>query len=56
MNYGSLLELILVGCDNTDCDHCDLDLICDNHGMTPNDIKQYLFECNKKLFVDEKTD
>lgn len=55
MNYGNLLVLILVGCENTDCNHCELALICENYGITPINIKQYLLECNKKLLDNEKS-
>ena len=55
MNYGELLENILIDCVNTDCEHCVLNLICEKHGITPHEIKKYLIECNKRLLDTEKT-
>lgn len=49
MTYGELLGFILEECDNTDCEHCILDSVCENHGMKPEDVKQYLLDCEKEL-------
>lgn len=55
MDYGELLELIMIGCDNTDCNHCNLNEICCAYEISPTNIKNYLIECNKKLFGTKET-
>lgn len=49
MDYGELLEIIIYGCDNTDCQHCILYELCVKYDTTPEKVKQYLLECEKEL-------
>lgn len=49
MDYGELLEVIIDGCDNTDCQHCNLYNLCVKYETTPLKIKEYLSECEKEL-------
>lgn len=52
MDYGELLELIIDGCDNTDCQHCILYNLCVKYEITPLRIKYYLLECEKRIIND----
>ena len=54
MDYWQLLELIISGCDNTDCSHCELELICEINGITPLYVSEYLSECENQLIEAEK--
>ena len=49
MDYGELLELLIDGCDNTDCQHCVLYSLCGLYGITPQEVKDYLLEAEKEL-------
>lgn len=49
MDYGELLELLIDGCDNTDCEHCVLEETCKEYNTTPEKTKEYLINCEKEL-------
>lgn len=49
MDYGELLELLIDGCDNTDCQHCVLSILCGLYDITPQEVKDYLLEAEKEL-------
>ena len=49
MDYGELLELLIDGCDNTDCQHCGLYILCGLYDITQQEVKDYLLECEKQL-------
>ncbi len=49
MNYGDLLEIIIEGCYNTDCQHCNLYNLCAKYDTSPLKIIAYLSECEKEL-------